>query len=141
MEKKEIVITHETLFEILKREKDRTELQKLDASFFEDVVNYIREKRSILGNESPFSADEKRNTERQIENIRRILKDLYDKREKKVIGMALDKSRTKSNVMDTSALLNEEKMLFESPAPKANTAFSLPFPRKCLQSIWHLSLF
>ncbi|HLC16544.1 MAG TPA: hypothetical protein VJL89_10005 [Thermodesulfovibrionia bacterium] len=114
MEKKEIVITHETLFEILKREKDRTELQKLDASFFEDVVNYIREKRSILGNESPFSADEKRNTERQIENIRRILKDLYDKREKKVIGMALDKSRTKSNVMDTSALLNEEKMLFES---------------------------
>ena len=114
MEKKEIVITHETLFEILKREKDRTELQKLDASFFEDVVNYIRDKRSILGNESPFSADEKRNTERQIENIRRILKDLYDKREKKVIGMALDKSRTKSNVMDTSALLNEEKMLFES---------------------------
>ena len=117
MEGKEVVITHETLFEMLKREKDRTELQKLDASFFNDVVNYIKDKRKIIsGNDALFSADDRKKTEKQIENVRRILKDLYDKREKKVIGMALDKSRTKSNVIDTSALLKEERMLFDSLA-------------------------
>ena len=117
MEGKEVVITHETLFEMLKREKDRTELQKLDASSFNDVVNYIKDKRKIIGgNDALFSADDRKKTEKQIENVRRILKDLYDKREKKVIGMALDKSRTKSNVIDTSALLKEERMLFDSLA-------------------------
>ena len=113
MEKNEIVITHETLFEIVKREKDRTELQKLDASFFSNVVDYIKEKRKIVsGNDSLFSFDDKRKTEKQIEAIRRLLKDLYDKREKKIINMALDKSRTKSDVIDTSALLKEERVLF-----------------------------
>ena len=114
LEKKEVIITHETLFEILKREKDRTELQKLDANFFNDVVDYIKEKRKIIsGNNSLFSFDDKRKTEKQIENVRRILKDLYDKREKKIITMGLDKSRTKSDVIDISALLKEEKILFE----------------------------
>ena len=114
MEKNEIVITHETLFEIVKREKDRTELQKLDTSFFANVVDYIKEKRKIVsGNDSLFSFDDKRKTEKQIETIRRLLKDLYDKREKKIINMALDKSRTKSDVIDTSALLKEERVLFD----------------------------
>ena len=38
MEAKEINITYETLFEILKREKDTADLQKLDISFFDDFV-------------------------------------------------------------------------------------------------------
>lgn len=114
MEQKEVVITHETLFEILKIEKERTELQKLDDTFFNDVVSYIKDKRKITsGNDDLFSSEDKIKTEKELENIRRILKDLYDKREKKIINMALDKSRTKSDVIDTSSLLKEEKILFE----------------------------
>ncbi len=113
MEEKQIIITHETLFEIIKREKDRTELQKLDDTFFNDVVDYIKEKKKITSNESLFSSDEKKKVQIQIKNIRRLLKDLYDKREKKIINIALDKSRTKSDVIDISALLKEEKILFE----------------------------
>ena len=101
------------MFDIIKREKDRTELQKLDNTFFNDVVNYIKEKKKITSNESLFSSDEKKKVQIQIKNIRRLLKDLYDKREKKIINMALDKSRTKSDVIDISALLIEEKILFE----------------------------
>ena len=113
LEEKQIIITHETLFDIIKREKDRTELQKLDNTFFNDVVDYIKEKKKITSNESLFSSDEKKKVQIQIKNIRRLLKDLYDKREKKIINMALDKSRTKSDVIDISALLIEEKRLFE----------------------------
>jgi DNA replication initiation complex subunit (GINS family) len=114
LEGKEVVITHETLFEILKREKERTELQKLDDDFFTDVVSYIKEKKKVVNqNDELFSVDDKLKTEKQISNIRRILKDLYDKREKKIINMALDRSRTKSDVIDTSTLLKEEKAFFE----------------------------
>jgi len=113
LEDKEIVITHETLFEILKREKDRTELQKLDRTFYTDVVSYLNEKaKAMEGDDELFSAEDKKKTERQADNARRIIRDIFEKREKKVIGMALDKSRTKSYAIDTSAMLPEEKEIY-----------------------------
>ena len=110
----EVVITYETLFELLKREKERTDLQKLEPSFFSDVINYIKEKKKIIEakNDSLFAQEERKKTERQLENIYKILKDLYERREKKIINLALDKSRTKSNLIDTTALLKEEKVVF-----------------------------
>lgn len=114
MERMGIVITHETLFEILKTEKDRSELQKLDETFFNDVVSYIEDKKRILGSESElFSVTDKAKNQRQIDNAKKILKQLYDKREKKIISMALDKSRTRSDVIDISPLLKEEQILFD----------------------------
>ena len=112
----EIVITYETLFELLKREKERPDLQKLEPTFFSDTISYIKDKKKILDakNEGPFANDEIRKTERQLENIYKIVKELYERREKKIIGMALDKSRTKSNLVDTSTLLKEEKVIFEA---------------------------
>ena len=40
MEAKEVNITYETLYELLKREKDMTDLQKLEPSFFNNFVDY-----------------------------------------------------------------------------------------------------
>src|SRR3990167_7171650 len=109
----EVVITYETLFELLKREKERTDLQKLEPTFLSDTINYIKDKKKILEakSDSVFAADEGRKTERQLENIYKILKELYERREKKIISMALDRSRTKSSLIDTSALLKEEKVM------------------------------
>ncbi|MBS3101090.1 DNA replication complex GINS family protein [Candidatus Woesearchaeota archaeon] len=114
----EVVITYETLFELLKREKERTDLQKLEPTFFSDTINYIKDKKKILEakSDSVFAADEGRKTERQLENIYKILKELYERREKKIISMALDRSRTKSSLIDTSALLKEEKVIFDALA-------------------------
>lgn len=113
MEAKEINITYETLFEILKREKDTADLQKLDSSFFDDFVDYLNEKKKLLEKEdSLFSYDEKKKVEKQIDNARRIIKDIYERREKKIMGIALIKSRTKSDVMDKSAFLEHEKKIF-----------------------------
>ena len=114
----EVVITYETLFELLKRERERTDLQKLEPSFFSDTINYIKDKKKIIDakSDSVFALDERKKTERQLENIYKILKELYERREKKIISLAIDKSRTKSNLIDTTALLKEEKVFFDSLA-------------------------
>lgn len=112
----EIVITYETLFELLQREKERQDLQKLDANFFNEIIGYIKDKKKILEakSDSNFAHEEKKKTERQLENIYKIIKELYERREKKVIGMALDRSRTQSNLIDMSTLLKEEKVFFDA---------------------------
>ncbi len=112
----EVVITYETLFELLKRERERTDLQKLEPTFFSDTINYIKDKKKILEakEESIFAPEEKKKTERQLENIYKILKETYERREKKIISLALDKSRTNSNLIDTTSLLKEERVFFEA---------------------------
>src|SRR3989344_1134271 len=113
----EVIITYETLFELLKRERERTDLQKLEASFFSDTINYIKDKKKILeakSEDSVFAPEERKKTERQLENIYKIVKELYERREKKIISLATDKSRTRSNLIDTSGLLKEEKVFFDA---------------------------
>lgn len=111
---KEINITYETLFEVLKRERDMADLQKLEPNFFSNFVDYLNEKRKMMEKEdSLFSYDEKKKVERQIDNAQRMIKELYERREKKIINIALIKSRTKSNVIDTSSILENERKFLE----------------------------
>ena|SRR3989344_1744604 len=112
---KEVNITYETLFEILKREKDMADLQKLDANFFDNFVEYLNEKKKMMEKEDDalFSYDEKKKVERQIDNAKRMVKEIYERREKKILNIALIKSRTKSNIIDTSSLLENEKKLLD----------------------------
>ena len=112
----EVVITYETLFELLQREKERADLQRLEPTFFNDVIGYIKDKKKVLEakNDSVFAQEERKKTERQLDNIYKIIKELYERREKKIISIALDKSRTKSNLIDTTALLKEEKVIFDA---------------------------
>ena len=112
-EEKEISISYETLFDLMKREKERADLQKLDENFFKYLVEFLKEKNNLLNESAVESPEEKKNLERQLENIKKLLMDLYGKREKKISGLALDKSRTKSTIVDTSTLLKEEKQFFD----------------------------
>ena len=110
MEAKEVNITYETLFELLKREKDTADLQKLEPSFFDNFVEYLNEKKDMLNKDDAlFSYDEKKKVEKQIDNARRLIKEIYERREKKILNIALIKSRTKSHVIDISSLLDNEK--------------------------------
>lgn len=97
----------------MKREKERADLQKLDENFFKYLVEFLKEKNNLLNESAVESPEEKKNLERQLENIKKLLMDLYGKREKKISGLALDKSRTKSTIVDTSTLLKEEKQFFD----------------------------
>jgi len=116
METKEVNITYETLFELLRREKSRKDLQKLPDTFFIDALSYLNEKTMFVKQKKDelFDADERDKTSKQVENIKQILKDLYQRREKKIIEMALNKSRTENAIIDSSSLLKEEEQLFNS---------------------------
>lgn len=107
----EIKITYETLFDLLRREKSRGELQELERSFYDDVSFYLSEKSSSLNLTSSRAEMEKIRI--QIKNVKKILKELYELREKKIIAIASSKVRTNSNLIDTSKLLDLEKDLFE----------------------------
>ncbi len=113
---KEVAITYDTLFELLRREKSRDELQELQPTFFRDVIKYLESKNNILSSQKSelFATDEKEKTLIELQNIKKILRELYDRREKKIITLAINKARTSSSLIDTSALLKEEKGIFES---------------------------
>lgn len=111
----DIRINYETLFDLLRREKNREELQTLDKDFYEQVLAYLKEKKESLSRKDDelFASAEKEKLKIQFQNIRRIIKELYERREKKVINMAMSKARTGSDVIDTSSLLPSEREYFE----------------------------
>ena len=112
-----VKITYETLFDLLRREKSRSDLQELEQTFFVDVRTYMQEKKASLeGNSNQnnlSSSAEREKINIQIKNIKKILEELYDLRQKKIINIAIHKTKTDSSLIDTSKMLIEEKNLYE----------------------------
>lgn len=112
-----IKITYETLYELMRQEKNRDEIQQLDPSFYDDVLVYLREKQqyldACLAKSDLFSVSEREKTGQQIQNAKRLLRELYERREKKIIDLALNKSRTNSGLINTAQLLAQEIELYE----------------------------
>ena len=113
----EITITYETLYDLLRREKDRAELQELDPLFYEKLVKYLKDKKEILisqeKKDSIFTTTEVQKTRKQIDNIKKIIKELYEKRESKIIQLAMMNSRSQTPTNDKSLMLNLEKEIYE----------------------------
>jgi DNA replication factor GINS len=121
----EVNITYETLFELLRREKNRDELQKLDENFFSDLAAYLKGKEEVLEEQKKkqdlFVVEEKEKAEKQLENIKKILKEFYERREKKLLVMALDTSKVPSIAIDSSVMLKEERMFYDNVLGVLNT--------------------
>ncbi len=80
MAETEIRVTFETLFELLRHEKKRGELQKLPEGFLEDVAKYLGHKKAVaVGDE---------NAANQLKQIYRIIEELFAVRERKIIELA-----------------------------------------------------
>ncbi|MFW5991390.1 MAG: hypothetical protein ACOCQX_04115 [Candidatus Nanoarchaeia archaeon] len=117
-EGQEMTINYETVYELLRREKSREEMQKLPENFVEELAKYVqwlgtevnKKKRDI----DSFSSDEIRREEQKYYNMRRVISELYEKRERKIINMAITKSRTNAKLADVANLLDTEKELFNS---------------------------
>ncbi len=120
------LITYENIYEILRLEKYKKELQKLDPDFFNKVTRYINEKRIILQGyevkDSVFASQSITKIKKQLENIQLLLKELYEKRENKIIQMAMYNSRVNATLQDSDVLLHEEKELYESLISNLNSA-------------------
>ena len=112
----ETIITYDSIYETLRKEKYEPEIQKLPETFYNDVINYLKEKQAIVetqkSQQSIFS-DETVKTERQIQNIKRLLKEIYERRENKIIQLALFSSRSEAQP-EISNLLPEEQEFFRS---------------------------
>ena len=116
MSDKEVTITYETLFDILRREKNNEELQKLPEEFYEDTADYLKEKFNILEeskkSDSSFSVVDKEKTAEDLLSIRKVLKELYNRREKKIIKVALDTAMINAPIGNTDSMLDYEMELF-----------------------------
>lgn len=113
-EKKEVVLTYETLYEIRRNEK-KNDLTKLRPTFLNDVKEYLDEKRQMLSSSGKQSDEENQRVANQLINIKRIIKEIYQTRERKVLDIALNKTRAPPEaIIDTSALLPHEKELFDT---------------------------
>ena len=109
----EINITYDLLFDILRIEKSREDLQKLDHKFYKNVIEYINIKESFI-KDANTSHSERELTKIQLGNVKKLLTELYERRERKIINLALYKIKTSSGVINTDSLLEEEKFLFDS---------------------------
>ncbi|MEK6968108.1 MAG: hypothetical protein AABX51_05755 [Nanoarchaeota archaeon] len=107
----EINMTYEVLFELVMREKSREDLQKLPPDFADSVIGYIIKKRQMA---MDFPEGQKDAAVRQSHNTLRLLKELYERREKKLSNLALLKVRVENAVIDYGAMLVEERQLFEA---------------------------
>lgn len=108
-----INVTYDLLFDILRYEKSRDELQALDEDFFKNISEYLEIKQVLLLNVNTPTG-ERELTRIQINNVKKILTELYERRERKIINLALYKIKTGSELVNSVALLKEEKFLFDS---------------------------
>ena len=113
----ETSLNYEMIYDTLRREKARQELQKIDKNFYAQVNNYIKEKLITLESQkqksSIFAQKEIEKTERQLENVKKIINELYEKREVKIVQLALSFAKTK-NMQDLPDLLPKEKIMFDN---------------------------
>jgi len=110
----DVNVTYETLFEILRNEKNREDIQELSPTFYNDVIAYLNKNKNMLNEIIAKNApdDEKEDMLRQIKNIKNLIKEIYERREKKIINLALNKSRTKIDNMEADILLPEEREFY-----------------------------
>lgn len=118
MAQNSVKVTYELLYECLRREQDKGELQKLDPAFWSDVASYLAEKQAqvlaTMHKDDMFSVQEREKVMTQVRNARTIIKNLFDKREGKIVQTALNKSRTNSPIVQEPNLLEEEKQVFHA---------------------------
>lgn len=110
-------LTYEQLFDTLRREKSRDDLQKLEKDFYERVGNFLSSKQDAITAERSSQGIESLSAQRaQIEchNVKKILKEIYERRERKIVTLAMHRTRTEATIIDNDILLPEEKLFFES---------------------------
>lgn len=101
---KENAITYETFRKFQRKEKNNEKLQELPKDFFNSCVEWLNEK------EKKFKENNDSSLIREIENVKKLVKDIFDRRRKKILLLALHSVRSKKV---SKNLLPEEEEFFE----------------------------
>ncbi len=112
----ETIVTYDLIYEILRKEKYEPEVQNLPENFYSKVIEYLKEKQLIVetqkSQQSIFSGETAK-TEKQVQNIKKLLKEIYERRENKIIQLAIFASRSGTK-LDLSNMLQEEQEFFKA---------------------------
>lgn len=117
-EENNINITFEILYELLRLEKSRPELQELPKDFNNNIQSYLKNKNEILNDlnkeANVFASNEKDRIQREFLSAKKIIEKVYELRENKIIELALNKSRMPQTLIDMKAFsIYEKNMLKE----------------------------
>ena len=105
-----MTLSYAHLFDLVRKERASQELQDLPGSFYEEVGIFIFE----LSSQARTELDTHQDTARlQLSNSRKLLRELYDRREQKILLLAQNRVRTGSALVDNPKLTSSERSLFE----------------------------
>ncbi len=99
----------EYVYDALRKERINANLQVVERDFFVNVSRFIKEQEDAIRKTQDIKEASKQ--EKQLESIKKVIRELYEKREAKIIQLALSDIKTNSN-LNTSFLLNEEKEFY-----------------------------
>jgi DNA replication factor GINS len=98
----EETITFELIRRIQREEQRVPKLTKLPENFYQNVSSYLQQKRKL-------EEKEERKTALEVKNIERLIEDVFNRRERKILNQALISARTN---IPPENLIEEEKVFF-----------------------------
>jgi DNA replication initiation complex subunit (GINS family) len=87
-EEKEEAITYEYIRRIQREEQYEPKLSKLSDDFYDKAKKYLEQKKNLAKKKGD------RSTEIELENTKRVLEDIFNRRETKILNQAVFSTRT-----------------------------------------------
>lgn len=103
------MLSYNHLYDLVRRERSHQELQELQKEFYVETQQFLQGLLEAVRAE-PLHSEAART---QFVNSQKLLKQLYELREEKILHLAQNKCRTGSSLIDTTKLLESERALFE----------------------------
>jgi len=100
-------ITFESLYNLVRNEKTNEEIQEINPETYKQLVDYLKNKIQIYKEAKAKNLKDTEQIKTQIVSARKLIKEFYERRERKILHLAINKSRTKQ--ADDSRLLDREK--------------------------------
>lgn len=97
-------ITFELIRKIQVEELKTSKLTKLPENFFENCKTYLENKRKLI------EGKEDRKVALELKNIERLIEEIFNRRERKIINLAINSGRTNTPLENFT---EEEKKFFE----------------------------
>lgn len=103
-------LSYSHLFDFVRKERTSQELQELPIEFPGACATLLGQLTAAVAT-APLGEDDTKQL--QLVNTRKLFRELYDRREQKVVLLAQNRARTGSAMQDSPNLLPSERALFE----------------------------
>lgn len=110
-------LTYKEISKKQRKEETKEDLTEIEENFYNELSKYIRNKvkrykEKKEKNQGKMGDKIVKKIGKEIKNIRKMVRNIYDKREGKIVLRALSDARRESKVDDTSSMLPHEENLY-----------------------------